>query len=310
MSYAYLYPGQGSQSIGMLAELATEHPEVKQTFEQGSEILQQDLWAMVANGPEEALNRTENTQPAMLCASVSVWKVWSKQFAVPPALMAGHSFGEYTALVCAGKLAFETAVPLARFRGEVMQQAVPEGQGAMAAVLGLENDKLVEVCAEASKGQVVEAVNFNAPGQVVIAGDADAVARAIDAAKDAGAKRAVILPLSVPSHSSLMQPAAEKLREYLSEITLQASEVSLIHNADVKIHSNDDDIKEALYRQLFNPVRWVETIQSMASKGTQTLVELGPGKVLTGLSKRIDRSVPCYCVQDLKSLEQALEKLS
>ena len=224
--------------------------------------------------------------------------------------MAGHSFGEYTALVCAGMLDFEAAVPLARFRGEVMQQAVPEGQGAMAAVLGLEDDVLAKACAEAAQGQVVEAVNFNAPGQVVIAGDADAVARAIDAAKDAGAKRAVTLPLSVPSHSSLMQPAAEKLRDYLSEIILQASDVSIIHNADVKIHANADDIKNALYEQLFSPVRWVETIQSMVAKGTQTLVELGPGKVLTGLSKRIDRSVPCYCVQDLKSFEQALEKVS
>lgn len=310
MSYAYLFPGQGSQSIGMLAELAGEYPEIKQTFEQGSEILKQDLWAIVSDGPAEELNRTENTQPIMLCASVAVWRAWSKQFTEPPDLMAGHSFGEYTALVCAGMLDFEAAVPLARFRGEVMQQAVPEGQGAMAAVLGLEDDVLAKACAEAAQGQVVEAVNFNAPGQVVIAGDADAVARAIDAAKDAGAKRAVTLPLSVPSHSSLMQPAAEKLRDYLSEIILQASDVSIIHNADVKIHANADDIKNALYEQLFSPVRWVETIQSMVAKGTQTLVELGPGKVLTGLSKRIDRSVPCYCVQDLKSFEQALEKVS
>lgn len=310
MSYAYLFPGQGSQSIGMLAELANVYPEVKQTFEQGSEVLQQDLWSIVSNGPEDVLNRTENTQPIMLCACVAVWKAWSRQFTNPPALVAGHSFGEYTALVCAGMLDFETVVPLARFRGEVMQQAVPEGQGAMAAVIGLENDKLAQVCVEASQGEVVEAVNFNAPGQVVIAGDASAVARAIDAAKEAGAKRAVTLPLSVPSHSSLMKPAAEKLREYLSEINLQPSEVNVIHNADVKIHANDQDIKDALYRQLFSPVRWVETIQSMVAKGTQTFIELGPGKVHTGLSKRIDRSVPCYCVHDLKSFEQALEKLS
>ena len=308
MSHAYLFPGQGSQSVGILAELAGEYPEVKQTFEHGSEILRQDLWALVSAGPEEDLNRTENTQPIMLCASVAVWRVWNKQFSNIPLFMAGHSFGEYTALVCAGMLQFETAVPLARFRGEVMQQAVPEGQGAMAAVLGLENGKLVEVCAEVSQGQVVEAVNFNAPGQVVIAGDSAAVARAIDAAKEAGAKRALTLPLSVPSHSSLMLPAAEKLRDYLSDITLQSSDVSIIHNADVKIHANDQEIKDALYRQLFNPVRWAETIQYMVSQGTQIFIELGPGKVLVGLCKRIDKSVPCYGVHDLKSLEQALEK--
>ena len=307
MNHAYLFPGQGSQSVGMLAELAGEYPEVKQTFEQGSEVLQQDLWALVSAGPEEGLNRTENTQPIMLCASVAVWRIWAKQFSRPAEFVAGHSFGEYTALVCAGVLDFESAVPLARFRGEVMQEAVPVGQGAMAAVLGLDNDKLAEVCLNASQGEVVEAVNFNAPGQVVIAGDSAAVTRAIDAAKEAGAKRAVILPLSVPSHSSLMQPAAAKLRDYLSDITFNSSNVSLIHNADVKVHASDQDIKDALYRQLFNPVRWVETIQNMVSQGTKIFIELGPGKVLTGLSKRIDKSVPCYGVYDIKSLEQALE---
>ncbi len=308
MSYTYLFPGQGSQSIGMLAELAGEHSEVSQTFELGSELLKQDLWALATNGPEEDLNRTENTQPIMLCASVATWKIWEKQFSNPPSLMAGHSFGEYTALVCSGALDFEAAVPLARFRGEVMQQAVPEGQGAMAAVLGLDNDKLAEVCVAFSQGEIVEAVNFNAPGQVVIAGDASAVARAIDAAKEAGAKRAVTLPLSVPSHSSLMKPAAEKLRDFLNDLTLKAPNVSVIHNADVMSHDEQVGIKDALYQQLFNPVRWVETIQHIVCQGTQAFVELGPGKVLTGLSKRIDKSVPCYGVYDLKSLDQALEK--
>jgi len=292
----------------MLAELAGEYPEVKQTFEQGSEILQQDLWALVSAGPAEDLNRTENTQPIMLCASIAVWRIWAKQFSKPAEFVAGHSFGEYTALVCAGVLDFESVVPLARFRGEAMQAAVPVGQGAMAAILGLDDDKLADVCQQVSQGEVVEAVNFNAPGQVVIAGDSAAVTRAMDAAKEAGAKRAVILPLSVPSHSSLMQPAADKLRDYLSEITCNSSEVRVIHNADVKVHTNDQDIKEALYRQLFNPVRWVETIQHLVSQGTQTFIEVGPGKVLTGLSKRIDKSVPCYGVYDIKSLEQALEK--
>ena len=309
MSHAYLFPGQGSQSIGMLAELAGEYPKVKQTFEQASEILQQDLWALVSAGPEEDLNRTENTQPIMLCASVAVWKIWTKQFSNSPKFVAGHSFGEYSALVCAGVLDFESAVPLARYRGEVMQQAVPVGQGAMAAVLGLDNNKLADVCSQVAQGEVVEAVNFNAPGQVVIAGDSAAVTRAIDAAKEAGAKRAVILPLSVPSHSSLMQPAADKLREYLSDITFMSSEVGVIHNADVMAHASDQDIRDALYRQLFNPVRWVETIQHLVAQDAQIFIELGPGKVLTGLSKRIDKSVPCYGVYDLKSLEQALEKV-
>jgi len=309
MSYAYLFPGQGSQSIGMLDELSVHYPEVKQTFEQASEILKQDLWKLVEAGPEQELNRTENTQPIMLCASVATWRIWSKQITSVPALMAGHSFGEYTSLVCAGMLDFETVVPLARFRGEVMQQAVPEGQGAMAAILGLEDDQLTKICAEISQGQVVQAVNFNAPGQVVIAGDAEAVNRAIDACKDAGAKRAVMLPLSVPSHSSLMKPAAEKLREYLENIDIQSTEVNVVHNADVKAYTDEQSIKDALYRQLFNPVRWVETVQHMISKGTNQFVELGPGKVLTGLCKRIDRSVPCHAVVDLKSLEQALEQV-
>jgi len=309
MSYAYLFPGQGSQSVGMLAEIAAEYPEIQQTFEQGSEILKQDLWSLAASGPQEDLNRTENTQPIMLCASVAIWRVWTKQHAHPPSVMAGHSFGEYTALVCAGSLEFEDAIPLARFRGQVMQQAVPEGQGAMAAVLGLENDKLAEVCEQASQGQVVEAVNFNAPGQVVVAGDADAVARAIEQAKAAGAKRAVILPLSVPSHSSLMRPAAEKMRDYLTDVSLATPRVKVIHNADVKTYDEESEIKDALYRQLFNPVRWVGTIQSMISQGNETLIELGPGKVLAGLVKRIDRSVSCHCVHDLKSLQVALENI-
>ncbi|MEM7400931.1 MAG: ACP S-malonyltransferase [Pseudomonadota bacterium] len=309
MSYAYLFPGQGSQSIGMLEELASQYSEVKQTFEQASEILKQDLWGLTCTGPEQDLNRTENTQPIMLCASYAVWTIWNKSVN-NPALMAGHSFGEYTALVCSGALTFEDAVPLARFRGEVMQQAVPEGQGAMAAILGLDNDKLAEVCTNSSQGQVVQAVNFNAPGQVVIAGDADAVNRAIEASKEAGAKRAVMLPLSVPSHSSLMQPAAEKLRDYLNDIELKSSTVKVLHNVDVNAHNDPTNIKEALYRQLFNPVRWVETIQSMISQGSECFIELGSGKVLTGLSKRIDRSVPCYCVHDVKSLESALEKIS
>lgn len=309
MAFAYLFPGQGSQSIGMLADLATNYSEIEQTFQQGSDILQQDLWNLVVAGPDEELNRTENTQPIMLCASIAVWKIWQRQFPATPVLMAGHSFGEYSALVCAQAFDFETALPLARYRGQVMQQAVPEGQGAMAAILGLEDLKLTAVCKQAAQGQVVQAVNFNAPGQTVIAGNTEAVTRAVEAAKSAGAKRAVILPLSVPSHSSLMQSAAEQLRDYLSDIPIQSPQIDVIQNVDVKGYSEELKIKDALYRQLFNPVRWVETVQYIASQGVNAFVELGPGKVLTGLSKRIERKVPCLSVHDVKSLEQALEQL-
>lgn len=309
MAFAYLFPGQGSQSIGMLADLATNYSEIEQTFQQGSDILQQDLWNLVVAGPDEELNRTENTQPIMLCASIAVWKIWQRHYPATPVLMAGHSFGEYSALVCAQAFNLETALPLARYRGQVMQQAVPEGQGAMAAILGLEDQKLTAVCEQAAQGQVVQAVNFNAPGQTVIAGNTEAVTRAVEAAKSAGAKRAVILPLSVPSHSSLMQSAAEQLRDYLSDIAIQSPQIDVIQNVDVKAYSEELEIKDALYRQLFNPVRWVETVQYIASQGVNTFVELGPGKVLTGLSKRIERKVPCHSVHDVKSLEQALEQL-
>ncbi len=309
MAFAYVFPGQGSQSIGMLADLATNYSEIEQTFEQGSDILQQNLWNLVVAGPDEELNRTENTQPIMLCASIAIWKIWRRKFPATPILMAGHSFGEYSALVCAQAIDFETALPLARYRGQVMQQAVPEGQGAMAAILGLEDQKLTEVCEQTAQGQIVQAVNFNAPGQTVIAGNTEAVKRAVEAAKSAGAKRAVILPLSVPSHSTLMQPAAEQLRDYLSDISIQSPQVDVIQNVDVKAYSKEKEIKDALYRQLFNPVRWQETVQLIASQGANAFVELGPGKVLTGLSKRIERKVPCYCVHDVKSLEQALEQL-
>ncbi len=309
MAFAYIFPGQGSQSLGMMVDLAATYPEVKQTFEQGSEVLGQNLWDLVTDGPEQELNRTENTQPIMLCASIATWRIWQQQFEATPTCMAGHSFGEYTALVCAGALDFTTALPLAKYRGQVMQQAVPEGQGAMAAVLGLDNQQLAEVCAQASQEQVVQAVNYNAPGQTVIAGNSEAVDRAVELAKAAGAKRALILPLSVPSHSSLMQPAAEKLQAYLNDMSMHSPQIDVIQNVDVQAYTNVSDIKDALYRQLFNPVRWVETIQHMVADGVNAFIELGPGKVLTGLSKRIDRKVPCYAVHDPKSLEQTLEQI-
>ena len=310
MDFAYIFPGQGSQSIGMMKDLGSQYPEIKQIFEQGSDVLQLDLWKLASLGPEDDLNRTENTQPVMLCACMAVHAIFHEHFSATPRMLAGHSFGEYTALVTAKVFDFETALPLAKFRGQVMQQAVPVGQGAMAAVLGLEADVLKEICEQATSGSgIVEAVNFNAPGQIVIAGSQSAVADAMSGAKQAGAKRCVLLPLSVPSHSTLMKPAAEQLRDYLQNIDMHAPQVEVVHNVDVCSYSGEAEIKDALYRQLFSPVRWVETIQHMIGSGVKVLVELGPGRVLTGFSKRIDRNVPGYCVHDLKSLDQALEQL-
>ncbi len=309
MNFACLFPGQGSQSVGMMANLATGYSEVRQTFEQGSDILQEDLWKLVMDGPEEELNRTENTQPIILCSSVAIWRIWKRQSTIPPIMMAGHSFGEYSALVCADSFEFEAALPLAKYRGQIMQRVVPEGRGAMAAILGLEEEKLAKVCKRSAQGQIVHAVNFNAPGQIAIAGHTEAVMRAAEAARSAGAKRAVILPLSVPSHSTLMQPAAEQLRDYLDNIEVKSPKIEVIHNADVKSYTDDLAIKDALYRQLFSPVRWIETVQHCISHGVNTFIELGPGKVLAGLCKRIDRKAPCYCIYSLRSLEQAIEQL-
>ena len=309
MTVAYLFPGQGSQALGMLADLATQYSIIKQTFEQGSEALKIDLWQRVTDGPEEELNRTENTQPIMLCASVAIWKIWHTQVIYEPLAMAGHSFGEYSALVCAQALDFESAILLARYRGQIMQQAVPQGQGGMAVILGLTDAQLIEVCAQAAQGEVVQAVNFNAPGQVVIAGHTNAVTRAVAAAKHAGAKRAVMLPLSVPAHSTLMLPAAQQLQDYLSDISICSPQVDVIQNVDVKAYTDASEIKDALCRQLYNPVRWVETMRHIHAYGVSACIELGPGKVLTGLSKRIGRTVPCYGVHDKESLEQALTQI-
>ena len=311
MEFAYIFPGQGSQSVGMMGDLDKQYPEARQLFELGSDILQQDLWKLVTSGPEADLNRTENTQPVMLCACVAVHRIFQAQFPDFPLLAAGHSFGEYTALACAGALEFEAAIALARYRGRVMQEAVPEGQGAMAAILGLEVDVLARICRQCTQEhERAEPVNFNAPGQIVIAGDRVAVSRAVEAAKDAGAKRCVPLPLSVPSHSTLMKPAAVQLREYLQDVAMRAPRFAVIQNADVRAYRSEADIKDALYRQLFSPVRWVDTVQHMISQGIGALVELGPGRVLTGFSRRIDRSVPAYCVSDLKSLDQTLQQLN
>ena len=289
MSLAFVFPGQGSQSVGMLAVLAAAEPVVQQTFAEASAVLDYDLWALCQDGPEADLGATERTQPAMLAAGVATWRVWIGKGGPRPVAMAGHSLGEYTALVCSGSIDFATAIDLVRFRGQVMQQAVPLGQGAMAAILGLDDAALEAACQEAAQGDVVEPVNFNAPGQVVIAGNAAAVARAIDAAKQHGAKRAVLLPVSVPSHSSLMRNAAEEFARKLATIEFQLPDVRDVYTVDVRKHASPQGIRTALKEQLFKPVRWADTVRAMLGSGVTTLLECGPGKVLTSLNKRIER---------------------
>ncbi|MDM8565895.1 ACP S-malonyltransferase [Candidatus Halobeggiatoa sp. HSG11] len=309
MKFAFIFPGQGSQAIGMLSELSSNYPIVKQTFEEASEILDYDLWKLTQEGPKENLNQTDKTQPALLAAGISIWRVWQQQGGKNPELMAGHSFGEYTALVCAGALKFTDTVSLAESRGRFMQTAVPEGEGAMAAILGLADEAIIKACDEAAQDQVVTAVNFNAPGQVVIAGNTDAVKRAITQAKEAGAKKAILLAVSVPSHSSLMQPAADKMKERLTEVEIVSPTIPVIHNVDVIIKTEPDAIRAALVAQLHNPVRWVETINKIADAGVGLLFESGPDKVLTGLNKRINKNMTAKPIIDLKTLEQALETL-
>ena len=310
MPFAFIFPGQGSQSVGMLAALAEVYPEVQATFATASAVLGYDLWTLVQNGPQDELNRTDKTQPAMLAAGVAVWRVWQRRGGVQPAYMAGHSLGEYTALVCAGALALEQAVAAVAERGRYMQEAVPVGQGAMAAILGLDDAAVLAACEAAAQGDVVSAVNFNSPGQVVIAGAGAAVTRALEFAKQAGAKRAVMLPVSVPSHCSLMQPAAERLAAYLENVQISAPAIPVINNVDVAMTQDSHVIHAALVRQLVSPVRWVETIQSLARCGMDTVVECGPGKVLTGLNKRIERDMTALAVFDPASLDEALTALT
>jgi [acyl-carrier-protein] S-malonyltransferase len=309
MTFAAIFPGQGSQSVGMLSELAQQYSLVQQTFAEASDALGFDLWDMVQNGPDTDLNSTHNTQPAMLSAGVAVWRIWNESGAPQPAAMAGHSLGEFTALVCSGAMDFSDAVKLVAERGRLMQEAVPEGQGAMAAILGLDDAVVISVCEKAAEGDVVQAVNFNSPGQVVIAGSAAAVDRAIQVATDEGAKKAIKLPVSVPSHCDLMKPAAEKLAEKLTQIEIATPSIPVIHNVDVTSHSDADAIRNSLSMQLYRPVRWVETVQKLAADGMSDMVEMGPGKVLMGLIRRIDRSVTCTPVQDPAGLDKALEKI-
>ena len=305
-TFAMVFPGQGSQSVGMLADLAQQFPIVEQTFAEASAVLGYDLWALVQQGPAEELNKTWQTQPALLTASVAIWRVWQEKNGAMPVVMAGHSLGEYSALVCAGVMDFKDAVRLVELRGKLMQEAVPEGTGAMAAIIGLDNDSIAKACAESAEGQVVAPVNFNSPGQVVIAGNKEAVERAGAACKAAGAKRALPLPVSVPSHCALMKPAADKLAVALQEITFNAPRIPVINNVDVAAESDADAIRSALVRQLYSPVRWTETVESMSAQGVAHLQEMGPGKVLTGLTKRIVDSMTAAAVNDVASLTAAL----
>lgn len=310
MTLAFIFPGQGSQSLGMCAGLAAVSPLVRKTFDEASALLGYDLWKVTQEGPEEELNRTHVTQPAMLAAGVASWRLWREKGGRAPAVMAGHSLGEYTALVCAGAIRFEEAVGLVADRGRFMQEAVPAGEGAMAAILGLEDAKVIEVCAEAAQGAVVSAVNFNSPGQVVVAGSAAAVQRAVELAKEAGAKRAVLLPVSAPSHCALMKPAAERLAARLAAIEIRSPAIPVLNNVDVTAAAEPAAIRDALVRQLYSPVRWVETIRAMAAQGVTAVVECGPGKVLVGLNKRISKEMNAQALVDSAGLEQALKEFA
>lgn len=303
---AFVFPGQGSQSIGMLAALGAAAPVVRAAFDEASQALGEDLWLLAQQGPEEKLNDTRYTQPVLLVAAVATWRAWLAAGGARPTMMAGHSLGEYSALVCAGALTLADGVKLVAERGSLMQAAVPSGAGGMAAILGLDDDAVRTACAQAAQGEVVAAVNLNAPGQVVIAGGKAAVERAIEACKAAGAKRAIPLPVSVPSHCALMRPAAEQLAVRLQALALQVPVISVINNVDVAIASSANGVRDALVRQLYSPVRWVETVTKLTADGANIIIECGPGKVLTGLNKRIAKDAECLCIQDPESLAAAL----
>jgi [acyl-carrier-protein] S-malonyltransferase len=291
----------------MLAGLATDHALVIDTFDLASDVLGYDLWQLVQEGPEDELNETDKTQPAMLAAGVAVWRVWRDAGGASPAIMAGHSLGEYTALVCAGAMDFQETVTLVAERGRCMQSAVPAGSGAMAAILGLDDAAVADVCEQAANGDVISPVNFNSPGQVVIAGHAEAVARAIALASEAGARRALLLPVSVPSHCELMQPAAAQFAEHLGKVDIRVPAIRVVQNVDARLHDDPGAIRSNLDRQLYSPVQWVRCVQTMAGQGITRIIEAGPGKVLTGLCKRIDKSIAAAAVFDTASLTAALE---
>ena len=297
MSFSIIFPGQGSQSIGMVGELAAKHALVQDVFVEASDTLGVDMWAMTQEGPIELLSQTENTQPALLTAGVAVWRVWQELGGDAPAIMAGHSLGEYTALVAAGALSFSDGVSLVRDRGRYMQEAVPAGQGGMAAIIGLDDEQVIKVCADIAGDDVLQAVNFNAPGQVVIAGSAAAIERAAPAMKEAGAKRALPLPVSIPAHSSLMSPASARLAERLGGIKVNLPTVPVLHNCNVQVAKSADEVKANLVSQLDSPVRWVESVVAMHQQGIDTFIESGPGKVLGGMVKRIIKGVNVKCIE-------------
>ncbi|GDX06747.1 ACP S-malonyltransferase [Buttiauxella selenatireducens] len=306
--FAFVFPGQGSQAVGMLAEIAAANPIVEATFREASDALGYDLWTLTQQGPAEELNKTWQTQPALLTASVALWRVWQQQGGKTPAMMAGHSLGEYSALVCAGVMDFADAVRLVELRGKLMQEAVPAGTGAMYAIIGLDDASIAKACDEAAQGEVVSPVNFNSPGQVVIAGNKDAVERAGAACKAAGAKRALPLPVSVPSHCALMKPAADKLAVALENITFNAPSVPVVNNVDVKCETSPEAIRSALVRQLYSPVQWTKSVEFMAAQGVTQLLEVGPGKVLTGLTKRIVDTLTASAINEPVALSAALEQ--
>ena len=306
---AMLFPGQGSQSVGMLAELAAERDEIRSTFEQAGEVLGMDLWTLVSEGPGDQLDRTELTQPAMLAGGIAVWRVWRALGGPMPTMLAGHSLGEYTALVAAEALEFADAVRVVSMRGKLMQSAVPAGVGAMAAILGLEDEVVEAICREAREDQVVAPANYNSPGQLVIAGHSAAVERAMHKCRDAGAKRAVILPVSVPSHSELMIPAAEGLAKVLAEIDISSPKTPVLHNIDCQARDEPEQIREALVGQMSAPVRWTGTIQAMLAGGVEQLAECGPGRVLSGLVRRIDRKLPCASLGQVSQIESLIGEL-
>lgn len=309
-SIAFVFPGQGSQSLGMLAELGAQQPLVRETFAEASAALGYDLWALTQQGPEEQLNQTDKTQPAILAASVALWRLWLVEGGAKPAFVAGHSLGEYSALVAAGSLPFADAVKLVELRGQLMQQAVPAGTGGMAAILGLEDDDVRAACSEAAQGEVVSAVNFNAPGQVVIAGSAAAVERAIEACKARGAKRAMPLPVSVPSHCDLMKPAAERFAEAVEAIAWQAPQIPLVQNVSAAVVADLATLKRDLLAQLYSPVRWVESMVALGEQGVTDLVECGPGKVLSGLNKRCVKGINTYNLETPEAFAAARAALA
>ncbi len=307
---AFVFPGQGSQSVGMLSNLAEDFPVVTEVFAQASEALGFDLWSLCLDGPEERLNQTENTQPALLTASYAVWRAWEEQGGAKPELLAGHSLGEYTALICAEVLNFTDAVRLVADRGRLMQAAVPKGKGAMAAISGLDDEVIIEICGKATEDEVVSAANFNFPGQVVIAGDVRAMDRAIELAKAEGAKRVTLLSVSVPSHCRLMAPAAEKLEQRVNELKFAPAAIPVIQNVDARVRSNPEEIKQALILQLHQPVFWSRSIVSMCRQGIIRIIECGPGKVLRGLIRRIEKDIDCAGISDTDSLNAALSSIN